>query len=114
MANYCEIRRGVIAGRFRFPGRGKEAILVKKNLTRGPTCQLGKEKEKKRTGEKGGCGLRPAGLVRVQLGLGPGVGPVTGFLLFFVLKPFLISVFYFFHRFCIWNPNKVKPSSKFL
>jgi hypothetical protein len=27
---------------------------------------------------------------------------------------FLFSVFYFFHRFCILNLNKVKPSSKFL
>jgi hypothetical protein len=25
---------------------------------------------------------------------------------------FLFSVFYFFHRFCILNPNKVKPMSK--
>jgi hypothetical protein len=44
----------------------------------------------------------------------PGVAQWLPFSFFFVLSPFLFSVFYFFHRFGILHPNKVKPISKLL
>jgi hypothetical protein len=44
------------------------------------------------------------------------VGCCLPFPYFFDLFPFSFSFLfsYFFHRFCILNPNKVKPISKFL
>jgi hypothetical protein len=38
-------------------------------------------------------------------------GPVS---YFFFSSSFLFLFSYFFHRFCILHPNKVKPLSKFL
>jgi hypothetical protein len=85
----------------------REEFPGKKGLTRGvpPVSAEGKNKREKQRGE-GVRGL--AGLDWV-----PGTAQVglLAFSLFFVLFPFLFSVFYFFHRFCLLNPNKVKPNS---
>jgi hypothetical protein len=45
------------------------------------------------------------------LGRGVPRGPFSIFILF---SSFLFLFSYFLHRFCILNPNKVKPLSKFL
>jgi hypothetical protein len=79
-----EFKRGGNSGR-QFPveeeSRGRRRICQG-----GPTCQLGRKEKKKKEGERGGCGLRPAGLV-----LGPGHGPVwAGALLF----SFFLSCFF--------------------
>jgi hypothetical protein len=82
-------------------------------LTGGLHLSEGEKKNKKGTGSVSflGCGLRPAGLV-----LGPGHGPVGlvafSSLLFFVLQPFLFSVFYFFHNFCKDASNQLKLLSE--
>jgi hypothetical protein len=94
--------------------REGEEFPGKKNLTRWSHLSAWKKRKRKRKrkSEEGGCGMRPAGLVRWLLGWsGSRVGPVAAFL-------FFLSWFFFFlfsvllQNFCISNPNDFNPKCK--
>jgi hypothetical protein len=82
--------------------REGEEFPGKKNLTRWShlSARKKRKRKRKRKSEEGGCGMRPAGLVRWLLGWsGSWVGPVAAFHFFFCPGSFCFCFLFCFKTF---------------